>query len=134
MININPLEFIKRCKGLLYDVTIGLAKNYQDKAVHIAKLQAATIYLKGVQIVRQHCVALVGIVFFVAIAAVSIVVIPVAFVLVAPVSLATKMAILGLLGLLFIIVPLIAVNHAMSEEKWMEFTKSKELIDELTNN
>ena len=131
---VNPLEFIKRFKGLLYDATIGLVKNYQDKAIHIAKLQAATFYLQSIQVIRKQCIILCSILFCLAIAAVGIVVVPVAFVLAVPMSVGTKAALLAVLGITYIAVPLVMMNRYMSEERWLEFTKSKELIEELTNN
>ena len=130
----NPMEFIGRFKNLLYDLTIGLVKNYQEKTIQLAKLEAASFYVKAIQLIRRQCVALCGIFFCLAVAAVGLVVLPAVIILVLPVTTGLKVALLALLSVIEIVIPLVLLSHCLSEDKWLEFTKSKELLEELTNN
>ena len=48
----NP--FIERLRGLVYDSTVGLLRQYQDKAIELLRIEAASFYVKLLQMLRPR--------------------------------------------------------------------------------
>ena len=68
---LDRIPVFRKYAGLLYDLTFGLARQYQEKTVELAKIKAAEYYLQAMKHVRRHLLAIVSIVFCLLLVAVS---------------------------------------------------------------
>lgn len=119
---------LKKIADFIYDLTLGLVKQYQSTAVDLAKIEAAAFYLRLVKALREHFVSLVVLLFCLMTAAFGIISIPLAIVLCLELTLKTKILLLVLLGVLYICVPLAVANRYLSEKAWITGTKSDEVL------
>jgi len=126
------MDFLKRFKGLLLDATVGFIKQYRSKSIGLMKLKAAVYYLRAVQIVRRHVLIVAAILFLVETAAVAVIVVPFVWLALSPGSRAVKFLLALLLGVIDIGVPLGVLAYFLSEKKWMELSKSDELVESVT--
>ena len=131
---LEKIPVIKRFAGLFYDVTVGLAKQYQEKTVQLAKIKAAEYYLQAMQHVRRHLLAVLGIVFCLLLVAVSLVVFPVALIALSTLSVNAKLFSICGLGLFYLIFSLIVISSLFSEKSWMKLAGSSEWIDNFVKN
>lgn len=114
----------KRFTDILYDVSIGLVKDYQKTAVDIAKIEAASFYVKLVQAVRRQCFLTVLVIFGLIVYANVMGILQAALLLYAPWPVLWKVAASIALGLLSFTLPLCLVLRFFSEERWMKITKA----------
>lgn len=114
----------------VYDATIGLLKQYQEKTLDLAKIMTLKFYVQGLKLFRKHLVLVFFLIFTVILLAVSIVVIPVAMVMLTSWASQTKILCIGLLGLFYIGITAGLMSLLFSEEKWMQVSGIKELLDE----
>ncbi len=124
-------EFLKRLTEMAYDATIGLAKSYQEKTVTLAKLHAAQIYMKFVQGARKQIATIAGAVFCAVIAAVGLVVIPLALILLSDLSRNWKLVWIAALGVVTVAVPLTVFFMVFSEKAWLKFSKSQKIMEDI---
>ena len=82
---------LKKFTDLLFDATVGLVREYQRKTVELAKITAATYYLQGIHTLRKHCISLCLVFFSALVLVVTLVVTPVALLMLAPWSIPVKM-------------------------------------------
>ncbi len=115
----------------VYDATIGLLKQYQEKTLDLVKIMSLRFYVQGLKLFRKHLVLVFFLIFTVILLAVSVVVIPVAMVMLTSWASQTKILCIGLLGLLYIGITAGLMSLLFSEEKWMQVSGVKELLDEL---
>ena len=113
-----------RFTDLLYNVSVGLVKEYQKTAVDIAKIEAASFYVKLVQTVRRQCFLAVLIVFGLVVYANVMGILQAVLLLYAPWPVAGKATASILLGLLGFTFPLYFILKFFSEERWMKITKA----------
>ncbi len=118
-------------KGLIYEATIGLAREYQRKTLDLARITAATYYLKAVKSLRHVAVGIFLVTIASVVFAVALVVVPITLVLLAPWTPVQKSFAVALLGVADISVTVIYLMYLFSEENWMKVTKSQEFIDEI---
>ena len=123
------MDFLKKFKGLLLDATVGLVKQYQSKSIDLVKLEAAACYVRGIQLLRQQVLILAAVLFLVATAAVSVIVVPLVWLALAPWPIGMKLWLALLLGVLDIGLPLGILAYLLSEKKWMELSKSDALME-----
>ena len=116
---------------LAYDATIGLAKQYQKKALELVKITAAAYYVQGLKVVRKHLLLLFLFLFSAALLAMTVVVVPVAMVLVAPWTPVVKVISLAVLGMFYSGAILICLRSLFSEEKWMKASGFQEFLDSI---
>ena len=114
----------KKFTDLLYDISVGLIKDYQKTAVDIAKIEAASFYVKAVRAVRQQCFFMMLVVFGLVFYANVMSVFQIAVLLYAPWPVSGKIAAAIFFGLLGFMIPLIFVLRFFSEERWMKITKA----------
>ncbi len=115
----------------VYDATIGLLKQYQEKTLDLVKIMSLKFYVQGLKLFRKHLVLVFFLIFTVILLAVSIVVIPVAIVMLTSWATQTKILCIALLGLFYIGITAGLMSILFSEEKWMQVSGIKELLDEL---
>ena len=111
------------------DATVDLVKQYQARSVDLVKLEAAACYVRGIQILRRQVVLLAAVLFLVATAGVAVIVVPLVWLALAPWPAEVKLWLAALLGVLDIGLPLGALAHLFSEKKWMELSRSDELME-----
>lgn len=116
---------------LAYDATIGLAKQYRQKALELLKITAAGCYVQGLKIFRKHLLLVFLLLFAVALLAVTAVVVPVAIILVSPWTPTIKAASIAILGLFYCGVAAVSLRSFFSEEKWMKASGFQELLDSI---
>lgn len=120
--------FLQKLAGLLYDVTVGLVKQYKRTSIDLAKIEIASVYLKVVKAIRQECLTSVWVLFGTIVFINLLGVLEMALLLYAPWPLATRvLAALGL-GIVGAFIPLLAVLRFFSEERWMHVTRADELL------
>lgn len=127
------LGMFGKFKSVIYGLTLGLIKEYQDKTLELVRIQAASVYLKGAQLIHRQIIGLAQLMFLLLVLAIAIVIVPIALVALSVWTLPTKMGVILVLGVIDIAVPAWLVSRLLSEEKWMEFTKSKEILERLKN-
>ena len=125
---------IRQIADFLSGTLLTAVKDYQQKSLDIAKIEAAALYLRTVKIVRRQLLALSGLVLCIVALAVALVAFPIALVLLLPASVALKCVLLLLLASVDIGVPLYFFCRFFSESRWMEFTKSDEVISQVVQN
>ena len=54
---------LKEAAEVLMEYVVGFLKQVHEKSVGLAKIEAAALYLKSVQILRRHCLVLGGLFF-----------------------------------------------------------------------
>lgn len=118
----------KKFTGLFYDVSVGLIKDYQKTAVDIAKIEAASFYVKAVRAVRQQCLLMTLVMFGIVVYANVMGILQIALLLYAPWPPAGKISASILMGLLGFIVPLAVILKFFSEERWMKITKAESCV------
>ena len=123
------MDFLKKFKELFLDATVGLIKQYQSKSIDLVKLEAAACYVRGIQLLRRQVLLLAAILFLVATAAVGVIVVPFVWLTLAPWPIGVKLWLALFLGVLDISLPLGILAHHLSEKKWMELSKSDELME-----
>lgn len=122
---------LKKFADLFYDLTIGLVQQYQSAAIDLAKIEAASMYIKTVKKIREHLVAIFFLTLFFVIVGVGIVMIPIAFVVCAPLAFKVKAILIAILGVVDICIPLAIANRYLSEETWMKLSKSDEILEKV---
>ena len=114
-----------------YDATIGLLKIYQKKILEYVKLTISAVYLQVLKVVRQHVWLLLLTVFAAMLMAVTVVVVPVALILVAPWSSGLKAFYIAVLGLIYAGTVVACLQNVFSEERWMKASGFQDLMDAL---
>lgn len=133
-LNFLKMDFLKKFKDLLIDATVGLVKEYQVKSLGLVKIEATAFYVRMMQLLHRQILLFALVLFLVIIASVSIVIVPFFIVALVPLARAVKLILALMLGIIDIGVPLFLLNFFLSEKKWMEFTKSNEMIDHVMKN
>lgn len=122
------LQLVRTLRGLAYDITVGLVKEYKRTTLDLAKIEIATLYVKAIKLIRQECMISVMIVFGAIIFANVLGVLQTAILLFAPWNVGWRIvAALGL-GLLAFCLPLAVVLQLFSQRRWMEITKADDLL------
>jgi hypothetical protein len=119
---------------LAYDATIGLAKQYQKKALELLKITAATCYVQSLKVFRKHLLLVFLLLFSVALLAVTAVVVPVAIILVSSWTPTLKATSIAVLGLFYCIVAAACLQCFFSEKNWMKASGFQELLDSIPTN
>lgn len=123
-----------KAADLAYSATIGLAKQYQRKALELIKITTAACYLRILSVLRKHLVLLFLTLLSVVVMAVTIVVVPVAMLLATPWTASVKVISLAVLGLLYVGIIGIGLQSLFSEEKWMKASGFQELLDSISTD
>jgi len=129
--NFLPVDSLKKLQTLLYDSTVGLFTHCQRTLVKAAKIEVASLYIKVVQNLRWQFLVLTGLWFVLAFLAISLVVAPFMVVLFAPIASNLKFIFVCVLSIVDIAVPAFLLSYFLSEKKWMQFSKSDELIEKV---
>ena len=116
------------------DATIGLVNQYKAKTIDLVKIEAAVFYIRMMRLLHRQVLAFALILFLLATAAAGFVIGPLALVALAPLTREVKLMLVLLLVIVDIGVPLWILNHFFSEKKWMELTKSNEMMDHVIKN
>jgi len=124
------LDAVEKVKSSFFEATLGLFGQCQKKAVSLAKIQAASIYLKAIQALHKQAVVLALALFVSFTLAVAIVVAPFMVVLFAPLAPSAKFVLVCLLAVLDLAIPSILLSRLLSERKWMEITKARDFISQ----
>lgn len=127
----NP--FIERLRGLVYDSTVGLLRQYQDKAIELLRIEAASFYVKLLQMLRRQVILLVTIVLCLLMIAIGVFALPLAVIYFLPVSPLAKAALVLVFGAFYISIPLLSLRSMLSEKRWMQASGSEEFLSKVLN-
>ena len=116
---------------LTYEATLGLLKQYQHKALEMAKIGMATVYSHALRIARKHLLLFCLLFFGTMVSAVAAVVVPVTLILLTPWSAAIKAVLLLLLGSIYIAGTAWVFLVLFSEERWMKMSGVQDLLDDI---
>jgi hypothetical protein len=125
---------IKKITDLLYDSTVGLLRDYQRKTIELVKISAASFYIEGIRKLRKHTLYLFYGVAALLMLALAVVITPLAFIALGPWSASAKMIALGVYALIYLGVPILYLRDLFSEKRWMEFTRSQKILDDLASS
>ena len=121
----------KKISDLLCDIGSTLLRDYQSKAVDMAKIEAAALYIRGIKALREHFLAVVTLIFSLLLLAFSVILLPLAFILCTDWTAGAKISALGVLSIFYIGIPWIVVRRFLSEKTWMRLSKSDELLEKV---
>ncbi|MBI3253016.1 MAG: hypothetical protein HYZ52_06905 [Candidatus Omnitrophica bacterium] len=126
-------EVVKRLGDLFIESTLGALKAYQEKTLDLAKLRAATIYIRAVKALREQCVAICILLVCLMVIGFSLVFVPLAFIVMLPLGSGLKaLAVLGW-GLFCLAVAAGVSSRYLSEKKWLELSGSRGLLDKIVD-
>ena len=128
------MDILRKAGDLLWDSTIGLLKAYQDKTVELAKIEAVSFYVKGVQVVRKHLILLILVIFSLMMLAAGLLVVPIVLILCAPWTMAVKAAVVFVFGAIYLAVPGSVLFHVFSEKRWMQISMADEWMNKVANH
>ena len=128
------MDILKKAGDLLWEATFGLLRSYQDKTVELAKIEAVSLYVKSVQVVRQHLLFLIAVLFSLMVVAVTLLVVPIALILCAPWTVPAKAIIIFVFGVVYLSIPAVILFQVFSEKRWMQITLADEWLGKVTNN
>lgn len=127
------MEKIQKLTDLMIDAALDFTREYQKKATAWAKIEAAACYVKGVHLVRRQCLFLALQFFGLILLSISVIFFPIFLLYFAPFSAPTKLMIVAGLGVIYIGAPLLFFFRLFSEKRWLEFSKTNEIIDKVTS-
>ena len=125
------VDAISKLKDQFFESTFGLLFHWKKNAITLAKIQAASFYVKAVQSFHRQVVALVAVIFVLLLLAVAVVVSPYMLILFAPITPSLKFLLICVVTVLELVVPSIILSMFLSERKWMEITKANEFIEKV---
>ncbi len=114
---------IKEIADVLLGGVMDLAKECRRNSLDLAKIEAASLYLKAVKSVRRQCLGLALLFFCLGIMAAGLVGVPVAIIFLTPWTTGMKTCALGALGALYIFLPIFFVGRFFSQKSWMGWTQ-----------
>ncbi len=120
--------FIRRFGDVLYDVSVGLLKQYKRTTVDLAKIELASYYVRAIKIIRKECMISTLVILGVIIFANMLGVIQFAILLYAPWSIPARVAAALGFGIVCAVIPLVIVLQLFSERRWMAVTKADEFV------
>lgn len=120
--------FVRKFGDVLYDVTVGLLRQYKRTTIDLAKIELASYYVRLVKIVRQECMISILIIFGVIIFTNAVGVVQMSIVLYAPWSVPARILAALAFGIVSAVVPLLIVLRFFSQRRWMEITKADEFM------
>lgn len=123
----------ERLKEAFIDATFGLVKQYQEKTIELAKLEAAAFYIRSVKAFRRQFLIFMGMIFCTVVFAMAIVVMPLVLIMIAPINSYLKVALVMITALLEIIVPALYLIKLTSEESWLKLTRSHDLLENIVS-
>ena len=124
-------SLVDKIRGLLYEATYGLVLDYQKKTLELVRISAASCYLQGAKVLRKAAVLLFLVTMASVVFSVAVVVVPVAIVLVCPLTALQKIAVILVLGITDGAMAFVILLHLFSEERWMKITKAQEFVDKV---
>ncbi len=119
---------VRKLGDMVYDVTVGLLKEYKRTSIDLARIEIASMYIKIVKFVRQECMITVLIVLSAIMFANIVGVLQIAILFYAPWGVAWRIAAALVLGIVAICVPLAVSLSFFSQRRWMEITKADEML------
>lgn len=124
-------KLIGKASGLAYDATLGLLKQYQQKALELFKIQMASLYAQVLRIVRKHVLLFCLLIFGTMVSAVAVVVVPVTMILLTPWSALIKGVCLLVLGSAYVAGTAWIFLVLFSEEQWMRLSGVQEALEDI---
>jgi hypothetical protein len=119
-------------KGVLSVIAITLLTHYRHLSIRLLKIEAATAYLHGLQLVRQSAIGLIRIGLVIALIGIGVLLLHAGLFILLPWSLQAK-AILGLcLGTAYVIAGTVALCTTMNQKRWMEKSGASKMLKEIT--
>ncbi len=128
------MDILKKAADFVWDSTIGLLRQYQDKSIQLAKIEAVSFYVKSVKMLRRQIFVILLVMGALVMLALGLLVVPIVLILCMPWSLMVKAMTIFLFGALYVAVPGTFLWVALSEKKWMEFSMADKWMAEVTNH
>ncbi len=120
-----------RAADMAYNASLGMLKQYQQKAMELVKIQIAQLYADGLKLARRHILLFCLLFFGTMVSAVAVVVIPVSIVLLTPWSGAIKALILLILGCSYVAGTAWVFLVLFSEDRWMRMSGMNDLLEDI---
>ena len=117
-------------KGLLAGITIKLMDNWRRVSLQLLKIEAAKIYLQGVQMARWSMISLMRMGLAIGLIGVGMLLFHAALFILLPWTVESK-AVLGLfLGLAYAAIGYVTLRANINEKTWMEKSHVAEILEE----
>ena len=110
-----------------------IKQTYMEPTLRLLKVRVAIYYLEGIKTARQILILLCLLIFVITLIGAGLVLIPVALLLFMPWSPETK-ALVGLaVGLVYLLIPVVALFSLLSEKRWLKLTGTNDVLNKLLN-
>lgn len=124
-------KIVGKVSGFAYDASLGLFKQYQQKALELFKIQTASLYAQLLRVVRRHVLLFCVLIFGAMVSAVALVVIPVTIIMLTPWSGAVKALCLMILGSFYIAGTAWIFLVLFSEEQWLKLSGVQDALEDI---
>ena len=124
-------KIVGKVSGIAYDATMGIFRQYQQKALELFRIQMAAIYAQILKIVRKHVLLMCMLIFGTMVSAVALVVIPVTIVMLTPWSPVMKALCLLILGSCYIAGTAWIFLALFSEQRWMKLSGVQDALEDI---
>ena len=104
---------------------------YVEPSLRFLKLRAAICYLEGVKGARRILILVCTLVFVITLICAGLVLVPVSMLLFMPWEPGTKALVGIVIGVVYLLVPAIALILLLSEKRWMRVTGATEVLSKL---
>ncbi|GEM_PF-1403134 len=119
---------LRKVTGVMYDMTVGLLKEYKRTTIDLARIELASAYVRVIKLIRQECLISTLIIFGVIIFANAMLVVQVSILLFTPWSVPLRIFTALAFGVVCAVAPLLVVLRFFSQERWMRITRADEII------
>lgn len=110
-----------------------IKQTYLEPTLRLLKVRVAIYYLEGIKTARQILILLCLLIFVITLIGAGLVLIPVALLLFMPWAPETK-ALVGLaVGLVYLLIPVVALFSLLSEKRWLKLTGTNDVLNKLLN-
>lgn len=110
-----------------------LKRVYVEPMLRMIKVQIAIGFLEGVRAARRILLLLVLLVFVITLIGGGLVLIPLSLLLFTDWAPHTKAIVGMVVGLLYLLIPVIALIPLLSEKRWMRITSANKVLKELVD-
>ncbi len=116
-------------KGVLAGVAIKLLDNYRHLSLQLLKIEAATCYVRSVQMARRSAIGLMRMGLLIVLMGIGVLLLHVGLFVLLPWSVETK-AILGMfLGVAYVAIGALALRAIMAEKNWMKKSGAADMLE-----
>jgi hypothetical protein len=124
---------MKQMMNTVVDNIIDLFRQSKNISVDIAKIESAVGYVQGVKKARLVGIGIAGLLLALVFVGTGFILLHMAFLYYVPWNPKTKATAVAILGAFYFLAPIGIVMYFLSEKKWLELTKTHDVIDKVVS-